>query len=381
METGRTMAKPPLVSLLVINFNGVSRIREQLYECMESLLATDYPSLEIFFVDNGSSDHSADRIRQAFSDSRLRVVELTKNIGYAGATNAVLPLTTGQLIGVLNNDLVFPSDWLGHLVRFMISNPEVSIVSPALLRDDRTIDSLGGDTDLLMVSWDRNSLSDVSRISDGKPFYVLSPPGAAFILRRELTKELNNTIFDTDYFAYYEDVCLGLQCNLMAHKVVVLPRSRVKHSRGATWGMISPEKLFLLRRNAIWTGIVTFERGQVIIMLPVWLLSTIYAGYFYYALTKDKRYIRVPIGVIFAVLLGLKGVWVKHSTFQPKKKLALGDLPFSKELILDSPKMTLVRRFGIALANLSATLAGLSGHQIAVSTKYSLFDRINLAKS
>jgi GT2 family glycosyltransferase len=374
------MTDYPSVSLIVVNYNGASKFKALLLDCMRSMAKTDYPNYEIVFVDNASGDRSSDMILENFPLPNLRVVRLRANVGYAGAANEGLKVAKGEIIGILNNDLVVTPDWLDPLVEMLSSHPDVAIVSPLLLRDPGTIDSVGGETNVLMVSWDSKSCQPATNIAGTQPIYVSSPPGAAFFFRRELLKELGGRIFDDDFFAYYEDVSLGLQCNLMGHKVAIVPKSRIYHVRGSSWGSISPQKFFLQRRNGIWTGITVLDPFQSLLMLPVWAMSTIYGGVLYYRLTGNPVYVRVSFKVLFSLTSGLKQAWEKHSRFNPKKRISIDSIGLSSVLILDTDKRTLFRRYAVGLVNFAASFAGLRRNQITSFVRYPLLDRIYLAE-
>ena len=55
------------VSIIILNWNGLDDTRE----CLGSLKNIDYPDHEVFVVDNGSSDGSAETIAKEFPHVRL----------------------------------------------------------------------------------------------------------------------------------------------------------------------------------------------------------------------------------------------------------------------------------------------------------------------
>jgi GT2 family glycosyltransferase len=249
-------ANLPFVSLIVINYNGRSKLGALLDKCLESLLQTDYLKFEIVFVDNNSTDGSIEYLRKKFSNPRLKVVSLEKNYGYAEGANIALKFASGDVIGILNNDMFFSEkDWLKKIVNFIIFYPRVDlVVSPLLLYDEDTIDSAGGATNILLVSWDMLSRRKLAKANLLRPYRVLSPPGAALFFQRRLLNKLGGKVFDKDYFAYYEDVDLGIKINAMGGAVMILPHIRVIHKRSISWGWSSPQKFYYLRRNSIMTG-------------------------------------------------------------------------------------------------------------------------------
>ncbi len=72
------------------------------------------PSYEIVLVDDGSPDDSLSlAIELSRSDSRVRVVELSRNFGHHPAILAGLRHTRGQLVFLIDIDLEEQPEWLG----------------------------------------------------------------------------------------------------------------------------------------------------------------------------------------------------------------------------------------------------------------------------
>ena len=380
-EDGSTAPDFPSVSLLVINHNGKSKLGHLLDDCLESLVKTSYPNFEILFVDNCSNDGTVEYVERVFGEYGIRVVRMPSNVGYTGAVNHALGLTKGSMVGVLNNDITaIDPYWLTTLVRFMQREPSVGIVSPALLHDEKRIDSMGGDANVLMVAWDAHSREEFSATSD-QPIFPMSPPGAAFLFRRGLAEKLDNEIFDSDYFAYYEDVLLGFQVTLMGQRVAVLPSTTLQHKRGGSWGLISPAKFFFQRRNAVWTGITIFDTSQVLFLLPLWLLSNLYAGFVYFKMTRNSKFLLSPFRVILSVLAGMGKAWSKHERFHQKNGSSAKALNFSPTMILGSEKLTFGRKLALAVSNFAIRFAGLSKFRITEIKRYPLLDAEYLEKN
>jgi len=78
----------PLVSVIILNYNGLKNFRDILEECIRSVLNTDYPNFEVLFVDNASTDESVDFIKKKFGgDTRLRIIQNERNLGFAEGNN------------------------------------------------------------------------------------------------------------------------------------------------------------------------------------------------------------------------------------------------------------------------------------------------------
>ena len=114
--------------------------------------------------------------------------------------------------------------------------------------------------------------------------------------------------------------------------------------------------------------------------MPVWLLSTFYGSLVYYRLKKDPKFFLVPLRVVREVLLSMPKVWARHVEFHRKKNTTPAKLNFSRNLILDSDRLTFFRRMALTGINLMIRLAGLSKFTITRIKRYPLVDPSYLAQ-
>lgn len=111
------MTAAPTVSIVVPVFNAV----RYLEACVASILAQDYPHLQVILVDDGSSDGSGELCdRFAASDDRVVVVHQA-NGGIATAQNTGLGLATGELVTFCDNDDLMSPRMIGRLVRILVA--------------------------------------------------------------------------------------------------------------------------------------------------------------------------------------------------------------------------------------------------------------------
>lgn len=110
----------PLVSVAMPCYNEEKYIRESI----ESVLNQTYRNVEIVVVDDGSTDGSADIIREY--PVRLRQQE---NLGGVEATNNAVASTTGEFVMPMSTDDILDSHYLEKTVPILAdSDPKVSTV-------------------------------------------------------------------------------------------------------------------------------------------------------------------------------------------------------------------------------------------------------------
>ena len=91
------------VSVIVPVYNGETYLEE----CMESILSQSYKNIEVIFVDDGSTDRSAELI-QSFQERDHRVVLIRQTNQYAGiARNRGFDAATGKYVMFLDADDYF----------------------------------------------------------------------------------------------------------------------------------------------------------------------------------------------------------------------------------------------------------------------------------
>ena len=119
---GDIVHSPCRVSLVIAVYNQVQYTRQ----CVQSIERwTDIP-YELIFVDNGSTDGT----HEYLSTLVAKVITNEKNLGCAKAWNQGVRASAGDVIGILNNDIVVTPGWLENLLAFKARSGH-GIVTPA----------------------------------------------------------------------------------------------------------------------------------------------------------------------------------------------------------------------------------------------------------
>jgi O-antigen biosynthesis protein len=102
------------VSFLIPLFNNLALTQAMLASLQAHLPAgLDH---EIVFIDDGSTDGTREWLRTITDRSGFRVLLNEKNLGYAATNNRAAATATGDVLVLLNNDLILTPRWLEPLL-------------------------------------------------------------------------------------------------------------------------------------------------------------------------------------------------------------------------------------------------------------------------
>jgi len=276
------------VSVILVNYNGMPHLDS----CIPSVLNQTYPSFEIIFVDNNSSDGSLEYARQKFP--KLVFVASGKNLGYAGGINAGLAHATGEYIAPLNIDTEVSPNLLAVMAGFLDENQSTGAVTPKiLLFDDRSrINTMGANIHITGLSFCRglNKLDDHST----RPQKVSGVSGCSYLIRREIFDKMGGA--PEESFMGNDDVGVSWLVNLMNYDIYCLPEAVVYHKYTLK---MNPEKLFQLEKSRYTLLLYSLKPLTLVLLFPVLagteLLTLVYS------LLKGRRYIQAKFRVWGAV--------------------------------------------------------------------------------
>jgi|SRR5579871_2120713 len=218
------------VSVVIPNWNGKDLLARYLPSVIEAL-AVD-PENEIVVVDNGSSDGSADLVRETFP--QVRVVALPVNLGFGGGSNEGFREARNDILVLLNSDMRVAPDFLPPLVE-AFADPDVFAVSCQIFFSDPQ--KVREETGLTQGWWQDGSLRVRHRIDGaiGDLFPCFYGGGGSCAFDRGKFLELGG--FDPLLRPFYlEDTDLGYLAWKRGWKVLYQPRSVVYHEHRGTIG-------------------------------------------------------------------------------------------------------------------------------------------------
>lgn len=261
----------PLVSVIVLNYNGLKNLGNLLEECIRSLLNTEYPNFEVLFVDNASTDGSIEFIKEKFGhDKRLRIIRNKRNLGFAEGNNVGIRKSRGEYIAFLNNDVKVDAKWLKELVK-VLKQPEIGAAQSKLLQlnNPLILDCAGGFLDYIGYAYERGRGQEATKYETLKEIFYAK--GAGLIIKLEILRRIG--FFDPITFLYYDETDLCWRVWLHGYKVVFVPTSIIAHAQGLTTSKLQQQRqLYFLTRNHMLTLIKNYDAKNLIKNLTAFTL-------------------------------------------------------------------------------------------------------------
>ena len=232
-------------SVVIPNWNGRDLLENYLPSVITAL--EDNPQNEIIVVDDGSTDGSAEYIRERFP--YIRLIALKENLGFGGSSNTGFRAASNDIVVLLNSDMLVDPDFLQPLLDGF-TDPQVFAVSCQIFFSNPK--KPRQETGLTEGWWQQGSLRVRHRVEPEirglHPCFYGGGGSCAFDRRKFL--ELGG--FDELYRPFYlEDTDLGYLAWKRGWKVLYQPASVVFHEHRGTIGKNFSEAYIhsVLQRN------------------------------------------------------------------------------------------------------------------------------------
>lgn len=241
--------KLPELSVLIVNWNT----KDLLDKCLESVYAhTNNLAIEIFVVDNASTDGSVEMVQSKYPNVNLIINK--ENVGFARANNQAISGSKGRYVLLLNSDTVVLNNTLYEMVKFMDEHPDAGIGGCKLLNPDYTLQlschrypspsNIFSIILLLIIKgngvmrkFKYNRIKEVDSVS-----------GACLIIRRGTIAEIG--LLDERFFLYAEESDWCLRAKRKGWKVYFIPQGSVIHYERQSHKKIPKEVISEIRAKS-----------------------------------------------------------------------------------------------------------------------------------
>ncbi len=242
----------PKVAVVVLNYNTQNLLEKYL----NYILDTEYNNMDIWVVDNASSDNSIAFLESKFHE-QIKILVSAENRGYAGGYNWALNQIKAEFYVLINSDVRVSRNWLMPLVNLALKNSKIGAIQPKILDDKNPkyfeyAGASGGYIDKWGYPFCRGRIfdsleEDSGQYNDTKRVFWAS--GACLFIRADAFKKSNG--FDTDFFAHMEEIDLCWRMQNLGYQIYVEPKSKVYHLGGGTLSEGSHLKYYFNFRNSL----------------------------------------------------------------------------------------------------------------------------------
>lgn len=294
-------------SIVILSYNS----REDLEECIPSLISQTRQDFEIIVVDNASIDGSEEFIRANYPE--IKVVQTCKNLGYAAGNNAGFEVAEGEYIVVVNPDTVADPEWLAELINPFESDPTIAATTSKILiyyQKDK-INTCANTSHYTGLTFCRGLNKSASELDDYQPVGAVS--GCSFAIRSAMFKNING--FDSDFFLYQEDADLSWRIRFAGGKIMYVPESIIYHKFKLS---IAPQKEFYLERNRYLILLKNFNLKTLLLLSPALFVTEIVT--MSHAILSGPKHVKSKLLAYFWIIQNFKEILTKrHETLSKKR--------------------------------------------------------------
>jgi GT2 family glycosyltransferase len=240
-----------MVSLVILSYNK----RELTSSCLTSIFKhIPEREYEVIVVDNASSDDSVEYIKKNFP--KVKLVENTKNSGFAGGCNVGAKHAKGDYILFLNNDAELSSNPLPQMVEVFDNHPDAGVVGGLLVNHNGSLQrSFGSFYTILNVAYllFAGESGELKRFKSLDITHTDWVSGGFMLVKRSVFEKVKG--FNESYFMYIEDMDLCYRVKKAGYEIYNTPHAKVKHL-----GQGSTNKAFAIVH--IFEGLQIFYKQQ-----------------------------------------------------------------------------------------------------------------------
>jgi GT2 family glycosyltransferase len=228
------------ISVVIVGWNA----KHYLELCLESLVkAPPRRSMEVFVVDNASTDDSVEMIEAKFP--WVNLVKSAENLGFAKGNNVAIRQCRGRYVALVNPDVIVFPGCLDALADFLDEHPNVGNVGPRVFNPDMSMQSTCRRFPTLWNNFCSatrlENMFNSSRFFAGEHMFYFAHDrtldvdvivGCFSMIRREAFDTVG--LLDENLFMYGDDVDWCRRARNAGWRMVFYPGGQAIHDRGKT---------------------------------------------------------------------------------------------------------------------------------------------------
>lgn len=218
------------LSVIVLFYHGEKWIEG----CVKSLLHQSLPreEYELILVDNGGSTPSVEKYANCFN---TRVLYFPHNLGFAGGNNQALNDAAGEIIMLVNQDVILHGDCLHEMLLAFDRYPRAGAIganmimasSKDIIRPDAPLPGFAGYYRLSSLGFAEYRINK----NENDIFRVDFISGNGLGIKKGVLADIGHYLFDASLVSYAEDLDLSFRLAEAGLKMYISPGAVLYHFR------------------------------------------------------------------------------------------------------------------------------------------------------
>ena len=225
----------PTVSLIIPTRDHVDLLKS----CIESLLNTDYPAMDIIVIDNDSADEDALIYLDGLKQKNIQILKYPGPFNFSKINNHAVQQAKGRIIGLINNDIEATNpDWLKAMVRQLL-RPNVGAVGAKLLWPNGMVQHAGVVLGLHGLAGHTGNdwyKDDAGYFGYNQITRSVSAVTAACLLCYRDDYWAVGGLDENDFPVNFNDVDFCLKLRKMGKRTIWTPEAQLRHAESASRG-------------------------------------------------------------------------------------------------------------------------------------------------
>lgn len=282
------------ISVIIPTYNRA----EMVCRCVQSILNTHWPNLEVIVVDDCSPDSTGDKLRDKFA-GKIRYIRNEKNSFQAVSRNNGAKIASGDYLFFLDDDNIVDSKIFIELAKAFNNNPSLGLAAPMAVHKrpgkDNIIWSLGSDFN----RWTSQPADHCPNLPlKDLPITPTTYPTSYYPNGFMVPKHVFEAVkgFDENYIQIFEESDFGWKIKEAGYNEIVVTTARTYHlgflEPGCTpelrqLGIEKPHRTYCFALNRIRFAYKHFSKMQLLSVALVF--APLSCGYYCLVALRNKR--------------------------------------------------------------------------------------------
>jgi len=303
------------LTVCVITYNST----RYLQNLLESIRDSSLRDIDLIFIDNASTDGTADRLeKDPFTKT---VIRLERNMGHSYAANLAISKCNTRYLILLDHDTVVGEDLFLKLYEAAEAARDTSfaVFAPVINDHSRGETYYGGAFHFIGKTYTGRKMpadKETGMIGSTAPLI-------------DMEKVPADLVFDDDFFIYWNDADFFYRLRALGLKIQLVPEAAVDHlagtvdysHRGGT--EYSPVRAYFVLRNHRLFLIKNYSFASLVLFAPCFLLYEIFNIAF---CLRKRVFLKGYLRSVWGTLVLLPSMLRKRAVFQSRRVLGEKDL-------------------------------------------------------